>query len=121
MARRKPKRLKTGDEPNEEVVVLKVRVKVESDNNKEESSDDDADEDGEEKKQPAQPVAQIEWPAYVAPRPNNILMDYNESMFETVIPDNKVIRPINRWCYTNLDPMDWGENSTDRCPTYGVC
>jgi hypothetical protein len=48
-------------------------------------------------------------------------MDYNESMFETVIPDNKVIRPINRRCYTNLDPVDWGENSIDRCLTYGVC
>jgi hypothetical protein len=28
MGRRKPKRLKTGDEPNEEVIVFKVRVKV---------------------------------------------------------------------------------------------
>jgi hypothetical protein len=125
MARRKVKRLKTGDKPDEEVVVLKVRVKVEPDNNEEEeSSDDDADEDKEEEEQPeqpAQPVAQIEWPAYVAPRPDYILMDYNESMFETLIPDNKVIRPINRWCYTNLDPVDWGENSIDRCPTYGVC
>jgi hypothetical protein len=57
----------------------------------------------------------------VAPRQDYILMDYVKSMFETVIPDNKVIRPINRWCYTNLDPVDWGENSIDRCPTYGVC
>jgi hypothetical protein len=122
MARRKPKRLKTGDEPDEEVVVLKVRVKVESDNKEEESSDNDADEDKEEEEQPpAQPVAQIERPAFVAPRPNYILIDYNKSMFETVIPDNKVIRPINRWCYTNLDPVGWGENSIDRCPTYGVC
>jgi hypothetical protein len=126
MARRKPKRLKTGDEPGEEVVVLKVRVKVESEDDKEEESlDDDADEDREEEEQPeqqpAQPVAQIERPAYVALRPNYILMDYDESMFETVIPDNKVIRPINCWCYTNLDPVNWGENSIDRCPTYGVC
>jgi hypothetical protein len=122
MARRKPKRLKTGDEPNEEVVVLKVRVKVGSGNNEEEESlDDDADEDKEEEEQPGQPVARIEWPAYVAPRPDYILMDYNKSMFETVIPDNKVIRPINRWCYMNLDPVDWGENSIDRCLTYGVC
>jgi hypothetical protein len=103
MARRKPKRLKTGDKPDEEVVVLKVRVKVKSDNDKEEESlDDDADEDKEEEEQPeeqpAQPVAQIEWPAYVAPRLNYILMDYDESMFETVISDNKVIRPINRRC-----------------------
>jgi hypothetical protein len=122
MGRRKPKRLKTGDKPNEEVVMLKVRVKVKSDDDKEEESlDDDADEDKEEEEQPAQPVARIEWPAYVTPRSDYILMDYNKSMFETVIPDNKVIRPINRQCYTNLDPVDWGENSIDRCLTYGVC
>jgi hypothetical protein len=123
MARRKPKRLKTGDDPDEEVVVLKVRVKVESDDNKEEeSSDNDADGDKEEEEQPpAQPVARIEQLAYMTPRPNYILMNYNESMFETVIPGNKVIRPINHWCYTNLDPVDWGENSIDRCLTYGVC
>jgi hypothetical protein len=122
MARRKLKRLKTGDIPNEEVVVLKVRVKVESDdNNEEESLEDDANEDKEEEEQPVQPVAQIKRPAYVAPRPDYILMDYNKSMFETLIPNNKVIRPINRQCYTNLDPVDWGENSIDRCPTYRVC
>jgi hypothetical protein len=123
MARRKPKRLKTGDHPDEEVVMLKVRVKVESDNDKEEESlDDDAEGDKEEKEQPpAQPVGRIERPAYVAPRPNYILMDYDKSMFETVIPENKVIIPINCWCYTNLDHVDWGENSIDRCPTYGVC
>jgi hypothetical protein len=91
MARRKPKRLKTGDEPNEEIVVLKVRVKVESDDDKEEeeSSDNDADEDKDEEEQPAQPVARIERPADVAPRLDFILMDYNKSMFETLIPDNK--------------------------------
>jgi hypothetical protein len=126
MARRKPKRLKTGDEPDEEVVVLKVRVKVESDDNKEEeSSDNDANEEEEEEEQPeeqpAQPVAQIKRLVYVAPRPDYILMDDNESMFETVLPDNKVIRPINRWCYTNLNPVDWGESSIDRFPAYGVC
>jgi hypothetical protein len=134
MARRRLKRLKTGDESNKEVVVLKVRVKVESDNNKEgESSEDDADEDKEEKEQPerqpeqqpeqhpAQQVAQIKRPAYVAPRPNYILMDFDKSMFETVIPDNKVIRPINHRCYTNLNPVNLGENSIDRCPTYGAC
>jgi hypothetical protein len=87
--------------------VLKVRVKVESDDNEEEESlDNDANEDKEEEEQPeeqpAQPVAQIEWLAYVAPRPDNILMDYNKSMFETLIPDKKVIRRINCWCYTNL-------------------
>jgi hypothetical protein len=71
MGRRKPKRLKTGDEPDEEVVVLNVRVKFESDDNEEEeSSDNDADEDKEEEEQPAQPVARIEWPAYVVPRPD---------------------------------------------------
>jgi hypothetical protein len=58
---------------------------------------------------------------YVAPSPDYILMDYNKSMFETVIPNNKVIGLINRWCYTNLDLVEWGENSIDRCPTYGVC
>jgi hypothetical protein len=118
MARRKLKRLKTGDKSDEEVVVLKVRVKVESDNDKEEESlDNDADQDKEEKEQPeeqpAQPVARIERPAYVEPKLDYILMDNNKSMFETVIPDNKVVRPINCWCYTNLDPVDWGENSID--------
>jgi hypothetical protein len=44
----------------------------------------------EEEEQPAQPVAQIEQTAYVAPRLDYILMDYNESMGEVVIPDNKV-------------------------------
>jgi hypothetical protein len=126
MARRKPMRLNTGDKLDEDVVVLKVRVKVRSDNDKEEeSSVNDTNEDKEEEEQPeqqpAQPVAQIEQPEYVAPRPNYILMEYNKSMFETVIPDNKVIRPINCRCYTDLDPVDWGENSIDRCPTYGVC
>jgi hypothetical protein len=123
MARRKPKRLKTGDKPNEEVVVLEVRVEVESDydDEEEESLDNDANEDEEVEEQPAQPVAQIERPAYVAPRPDYILMDYDKSMFETSTPNNKVIRPINCWCYTNLDPVDWGEKSIDRYPTYGVC
>jgi hypothetical protein len=121
MGRRKPKRLKTGDEPDEEVVIVKVRVKVESDNNKEEeSSDDDADEE-EEEQQAAQPVARVERPAYVAPRPDYILMDNDKSMGDVVIPNNKVIRPMNRWCYMNLDPVHWGENSIDGCLTYGVC
>jgi hypothetical protein len=57
----------------------------------------------------------------VAPRLDYILMDCDKSMFETVIPGNKVIRPINHWCFTNLDPVDRGENSIDRCPTFGVC
>jgi hypothetical protein len=135
MGRRKPKRLKTGDEPKDKVITVKVRVKVESDNDKEEeSSDNDANEDEEEEEQAAQPVveeeeeeqpvhpvAQIEPPAYVALRPDYTLMDYNKSMGEVVIPNNKVIRPVNRWCYTNLDPVHWGENSIDGCPTYGVC
>jgi hypothetical protein len=110
MGRSKPKRLKTGDKPKEEVVIVKVRVKVEP-------SDDDADVEEEEEEQPAQPVARIEQPVYVAPRPDCILMDYNESMGEVVILDNKAIRPVNRWCYTNLDPVHWGENSIDGCPT----
>jgi hypothetical protein len=119
MGRRKPKRLKTEDKPNGEVVKVKVRVrvkvKVESDDNKE------------EEEHVAQPVAQVGWPAYVAlrryvpPRPDYILMDYDKSMGDKVIPDNKVIRPMNRQCYTKLDPVHWGENSIDRCPTNGVC
>jgi hypothetical protein len=135
MGRRKPKRLKTGDKPKEEVVIVKVRVKVESDNDKEEeSSDYDANEDEEEeeqaaqpvveeeeKEQPEQPVARVEQLAYVALRPDSILMDYGKSMGEVVIPGNKVIRPVNRWCYTNLDPVHWEENSIEGCPTYGVC
>jgi hypothetical protein len=42
-------------------------------------------------------------------------------MEDEVIPDNKVIRPMNCWRYTKLDPVYWGENSIDRCPTYRVC
>jgi hypothetical protein len=124
MGRRKPTRLKTGDKPEEEVVILKVRVKVESDDNKEEESlDNDANEDKEEEEeeQPVQPVARIKWLAYVAPRPDYILMDYIKGMEEKVIPDNKVIRLMNCQCYTNLDPVHWGENSIDRCLPYGVC
>jgi hypothetical protein len=135
MGRRKPKRLKTGDEPEEEVVIVKVRVKVKSDDDQEEESlDDDANEDEEEEEQaaqpvveqeeeepPAKPVAQIEWPAYVVLRPDYILMDYDDSMREVVIPNNKVIRPVNCWCYTNLDPVHWRQNSIDGCLTYGVC
>jgi hypothetical protein len=121
MGRRKPKRLKTGDKPDEEVVIVKVRVKVESDNDKDkESSDNDANEE-EEQEQAAQPVAQVERPAYVAPRLDCILMDYNKRMGDVVIPDNKVIRLMNCWCYMNPDRVHWEENSIDRCPTYGVC
>jgi hypothetical protein len=74
MGRRKPKRLKTGDEPDEEVVIVGVRVKVESDNNDEEESSDDDDNEEEEQEQEeeqpdVQPVALVEWPAYVEPRP----------------------------------------------------
>jgi hypothetical protein len=110
MGRRKPKRLKTGDEPDEEVIIVKVRVKVESDGNEEEESSDDDDneedeQEQEEQQQDTQPVAQVEQPAYVEPRPDYILMDYNRSMGDIVIPDYKVIRPMNRWCYTNLDPV----------------
>jgi hypothetical protein len=131
--RRIPKRLKTGDEPNGEAVKVKVRVKVkiESDDDKEEEEEEekslDNDDDEEEEEQVAQPVAQVERPGYilalrpyVPPRPNYILMDYDKSMEDEVIPDNKVIRPVNRWCFTKLDPVR-GENSIDRCPTYGVC
>jgi hypothetical protein len=42
-------------------------------------------------------------------------------MGDKVIPNDKVIRPMNRWGYTKLDPVHWGENSIDRCLTYGVC
>jgi hypothetical protein len=38
-----------------------------------------------------------------------------------VIPNNKVLRPKNCWCYTILDTVFWGENSIDRCLAYGVC
>jgi hypothetical protein len=119
MGRRKPKRLKTGDKPEEEVVIVKARVKVKSDDDEEEeeeSSDDDADEEEEEEEQAAQPVVQVEWPAYVVPRPDYILMDYDESIGDEVIPDNKVIRPVNRRYYTNLDTVHWGEKKYRRMP-----
>jgi hypothetical protein len=114
MGSRKPKRLKTGDKPNEEV----VKVKVESDNNKEEeeeeeSSDDDDNE--EEEEQVGHPLARVKRPAYVESRPDYILMDCNESMGDVVIPDNKVIRQMNPWCYTKLYPVHWGDNSIDGC------
>jgi hypothetical protein len=77
--RRVPKRLRTGDEPVGEA----VKVKVKSDDNddkeeeeeeeeKEESSDngdDEEEEDKEQEEQVAQPVAQVEQPWYVPPRP----------------------------------------------------
>jgi hypothetical protein len=88
------------------------------------TSDDDDDEEEEDKgqeEQAVQPVASVEQPWNVPPRPKYILMDYNKSMGDGVIPDNKVLRLKNCWCYTILDPVFWGENSIDRCPTYGVC
>jgi hypothetical protein len=118
-----PKRLKIGDKP----VVAAIKVKAGSDNDvKEEegSSDNDDNEEEEDKGQEgqvAQPVAQVELPRYVPPRPKYILMDYNKSMGDGVIPDDKVLIPKKRQCYTILDPVFWGENSIDRCPTYGVC
>jgi hypothetical protein len=124
--RKVPKRLRTGDKPDVEVVKVKVRVKVKvksDDDEEEEELDNDAHEEDEDKEQVAQPVARVEWPGYIAsrlyvpPRPNYILMDYDESMGDEVIPDNKVIRPMIHWCYTKLDPMYWGENSIDRCLT----
>jgi hypothetical protein len=54
MGRRKPKRLKTGDKPDEEAVIVKVRVKVQSEDNKEEESSDANEE--EEEQQAAQPA-----------------------------------------------------------------
>jgi hypothetical protein len=81
----------------------------------------DNDDNEEEEEQVAQPVACVKQPVYVELRPDNILMDYDKSMGDEMIPDNKVIRLMNRWCYTKLDPVHWGENSKDGCPTYGVC
>jgi hypothetical protein len=109
---RVPKRLKTGDKP----IVAAVTVKVESDNNKEEEEEEeelldiDNNEEEEDKGQEervAQPVAQVEQPQYVPPRPKYILMDYDKSMGDGVIPDNKVLRLKNHWCYTILDPVFW--------------
>jgi hypothetical protein len=48
-------------------------------------------------------------------------MDYDKSMGDGVVPNDKVLRLKNRRCYTKLDPVFWGENSIDRCPTYGIC
>jgi hypothetical protein len=91
------------------------------------NDDDEEEEDKGQEEQVAQPVAQVKQPGYIAsgpyvpPRPKYILMDYDKSMGDEVIPDNKVIRPMNRWCLTKLNPVYWRENSIDRCPTYGVC
>jgi hypothetical protein len=92
---RVPKRLKTGDKP----VVEAVKVKVKSDDNndqeeEEESLDDNDDEEQEDKgqeEQVAQPVAQVEWPRYVPPRPEYILTDYDKSMGDGVIPEDKML------------------------------
>jgi hypothetical protein len=125
-----PKRLRTGDKP----VVEAVKVKVESyDNDDKEEEEEEGEEsssyndnnEGEEDKgqeeQVAQPVVQVERPRYVPPRPKYILMDYDKSIGDGVIPDNKALRPKNCQCYTILDPVFWGENSIGRCPTYRVC
>jgi hypothetical protein len=116
--RRVPKRLRTGDMP----IVEAVKVKVESydNNDKEEEEEESLDnygseeeEDKGQEEQVTQPVAQAERPRYVSPRPNYILMDYNKSMEDEVISNNKVLRPKNCWCYTILNPVFWGENSID--------
>jgi hypothetical protein len=126
---RVPKRLKTEDKPAAEAVKVKVKVKVKSDdNNDKEEEEEESLDDGNNKEekdkgqeeQVAQSVARVERPRYVPPRPKYIRMDYNESMGDGVIPKDKVIRPKNCWCYTILNPVFWGENSIDRCPTYGI-
>jgi hypothetical protein len=100
------KRLKTGDKPAAEAV--KVKVKVESDdfNEEEESLDNDNDEEEEEEGQEehvTQLVARVKRPGYiplrpyVPPRPNYILVDYDVNMGDGVIPNDKVIRPMNCW------------------------
>jgi hypothetical protein len=110
---RVPKRLKAGDKPNTEAIKVKVKVKSDDNNDKEEeeeykeSSDNEEQKDEGQEKQVAQSVARVEWPRYVPPRPNCILMDYNKSMGDGVIPEDKVIRPKKCWCYTILDPVFW--------------
>jgi hypothetical protein len=84
--------------------------------------DHNEEEEGNEQEgQVEEPVGQTERPQHKPPRPKYILMDYDKSMGDGVIPDNKVLRPKNCWCYTILDPVFWEENTLDRCPTYGVC
>jgi hypothetical protein len=87
-----------------------IKVKVQSDDSndeeeEEESLDNGNDEEQKDERQEekvAQSVAQVERPRYVPPRPKYILMDYDKSMGDGVIPKDKVIRPKNRWCYTIL-------------------
>jgi hypothetical protein len=72
--RRVPKRLKTGDKPIAGAV--KVKVKTDDDNDKEEEEEESSHNDNNEEEkdkgqeeQVVQPVAQVERPWYVPPRP----------------------------------------------------
>jgi hypothetical protein len=115
---RVPKRLKTEDKPVVAAIKVKAKAGVDKEEEEEEEESLNNDNDEEQEGQVAEPVARTVLPRYKPPRPKYILMDYNKSMGDGVIPDNKVLRPINRWCYMTLDPPFWGHNSIDRCPTY---
>jgi hypothetical protein len=99
---RVPKRLKTEDKP----VVEAVKVKFEYDDNDDEKEEEEPSDDGDneeqnnkgQEEQVAQSVAQVERPRYVPPRPKYILMDYNKSMGDGVIPNDKVLRLKNCQC-----------------------
>jgi hypothetical protein len=50
-----------------------------------------------------------------------IMRGYTDDMKGTNIPDNMVVKPMNRRYITEQDGKDWAMKSMDRCPTYGLC
>jgi hypothetical protein len=50
-----------------------------------------------------------------------IMRGYIDDMKGTKIPDNMVVKQMNRRYFRQQDGEDWAMKSTDRCPTYGIC
>jgi hypothetical protein len=96
-------------------------MKKERNQSDNDGDEEEEEEDDEQEEQAPEPVVRIANVHEDRPRPKYVMMDYDKRMGDGVIPNNKVIRPINHWCYTTLDPAFWGENSIDRCPTYRTC
>jgi hypothetical protein len=50
-----------------------------------------------------------------------IMRGHTANMSGTKIPDNMVVKPMNRRFITKQDGKDWPMKSMDRCPTHGIC